>query len=346
MTESGVRCVAFTTKGLEDIAIEELLAVVPNAAPVSDRPKVVRFQTTGSLDVLARLRCFDDVIVEVGVATPGQELDDNDLAAGIAEARAVIEGLRPIGEELSITVSAIRRDRAAVRTREQRIVDIASAATGLVHRAEGRSAFDVRVQVDGDTELVGVRLFDRPLADLRPSRRVHRLGGLRPTIAAAMVRLATSRGHATVWDPFCGSGTILIEALDLGHAVRGSDIDPEAVEATKRNIRACGHAAEGFVTVADVLTPAAWERPRPDLCLVSNMPWNKQIPVERRTPLHRAVGAALASLATAGCPVVLLTTDPKPILSAARRSGLGTDAVQRRLGFAGQTPTLVSITPG
>src|SRR5262249_7281388 len=50
---------------------------------------------------------------------------------------------------------------------------------------------------------------------------------LRPTVAAAMVRLAGIGPGMTVLDPFCGAGTILAEALDVaekrsrGGVVRG-----------------------------------------------------------------------------------------------------------------------------
>lgn len=352
MTET-VSFAGFTTKGLEDVAADELREVWPMATIRSDRPKMVRFDDRGIPQSLANLRCFDDLVVEVAAPPVTVELDDDIMADGIAKAHRLIESIRPVGEELSITVSAIRRDRAVVDATTARVVEVARAVTGLRPKVEGRSAFDVRLQIDADQVFIGVRLFECSLSDLRPARTVHRLGGLRPTVAAAMVRIATNGAPAagTIWDPFCGSGTILAEAADAGHAVIGSDIDPEAVDAALRNLaprrsERMGSADSSTisVSVADALKEPFWGQPREGLCLVTNLPWNKQVPVNRRTRLFRGVGSGLASLSNGGSPVVVLTTDPGPILAAARREGLNREPVERRLGFGGQTPTLLSIT--
>ena len=47
----------------------------------------------------------------------------------------------------------------------------------------------------------------------RGYRREANLAPLHETMAAAMVNLARYRGRDFFWDPFCGSGTICIEAL-------------------------------------------------------------------------------------------------------------------------------------
>lgn len=49
-----------------------------------------------------------------------------------------------------------------------------------------------------------------------------------PPIAGALIDLVTETGQ-TVWDPFCGSGTLLIEAAVRGRNCIGSDIDPLAI---------------------------------------------------------------------------------------------------------------------
>lgn len=60
-------------------------------------------------------------------------------------------------------------------------------------------------------------------------------GMLPPKVARIMVNLASTPA-ITVYDPFCGSGTILLEALMLGHCVIGSDLDPVSVQGTQQNI--------------------------------------------------------------------------------------------------------------
>ena len=48
-----------------------------------------------------------------------------------------------------------------------------------------------------------------------------------------------ARGEATVYDPFCGSGTLMIEAARLGFASIGSDLDPLAVFIAQAKTMTC-----------------------------------------------------------------------------------------------------------
>lgn len=62
-------------------------------------------------------------------------------------------------------------------------------------------------------------------------------GMLPPKIARMMVNIAAGPlTNPLVVDPFCGNGRILLEGLLLGYEVRGSDVDPAKVEASKQNV--------------------------------------------------------------------------------------------------------------
>jgi tRNA G10 N-methylase Trm11 len=70
----------------------------------------------------------------------------------------------------------------------------------------------------------------------RPNRDAYR-GMLPPKIARIMLNLAGIKDNMTIWDPFCGSGTVITEALLMGaSSIFGSDLDPKAVSDTKQNI--------------------------------------------------------------------------------------------------------------
>ncbi|HLD21279.1 MAG TPA: methyltransferase domain-containing protein [Patescibacteria group bacterium] len=70
----------------------------------------------------------------------------------------------------------------------------------------------------------------------RPNRD-HHSGMLPPKVARMMVHIAQPKKESVILDPFCGSGTILQEALLLGYThVIGSDISSKAVEDTKQNL--------------------------------------------------------------------------------------------------------------
>jgi len=61
------------------------------------------------------------------------------------------------------------------------------------------------------------------------------MGVLPQKLARIMCNLTALR-EGVIWDPFCGSGTVLMEAAVLGFNVLGSDIDVQALQATKKNI--------------------------------------------------------------------------------------------------------------
>ncbi len=62
-------------------------------------------------------------------------------------------------------------------------------------------------------------------------------GMLPPKLARIMVNLATlGRSSLTLADPFCGTGTILSEAMMVGCNVIGSDTNPEAVAGAQTNL--------------------------------------------------------------------------------------------------------------
>jgi tRNA G10 N-methylase Trm11 len=63
-------------------------------------------------------------------------------------------------------------------------------------------------------------------------------GMLPPKLARMMVNLAGVRSGDTLLDPFCGSGTVLMEATLATDAAQiiGSDIAPKQIEDTKKNI--------------------------------------------------------------------------------------------------------------
>lgn len=55
------------------------------------------------------------------------------------------------------------------------------------------------------------------------------LGGFPPRVARKLIERWAGSGRSTVLDPFCGSGTTLVEAKLLGHPAIGIDLNPLAV---------------------------------------------------------------------------------------------------------------------
>lgn len=96
--------------------------------------------------------------------------------------------------------------------------------------------------VDKEKIVIGHTVCVQPFRDLerrdfpRPARDA-KSGMLPPKLARMMVNLAAAPRDGVLFDPFCGSGTILGEAMLLGYTrLMGSDLDPIAVRNTNRNL--------------------------------------------------------------------------------------------------------------
>lgn len=89
----------------------------------------------------------------------------------------------------------------------------------------------------------------------RPGRDARR-GMLPPKLARMMINFSgMDPAGKTLLDPFCGSGTVLMEGSLVGcTTLIGSDISPEAVEDTKKNMDWMQTEAQCFVSAAADIT--------------------------------------------------------------------------------------------
>ncbi len=90
--------------------------------------------------------------------------------------------------------------------------------------------------------MVGQTLAVQPFKELsfrdygRPTRD-DESGMLPPKLAQIMINLSCNGQKGLILDPFCGSGTILSEALLMGYkSVVGTDLSPKAIADTKENL--------------------------------------------------------------------------------------------------------------
>lgn len=78
-----------------------------------------------------------------------------------------------------------------------------------------------------DIDSYSRRDYDKPFRSMK-------MGMLPPKLAQIMINISGTKG--VVWDPFCGSGTVLMEGLLMGRQMMGSDIKSEHVDGAKKNI--------------------------------------------------------------------------------------------------------------
>ena len=130
---------------------------------------------------------------------------------------------------------------------------------------------------------------------------------LRETLAAAMVLLSRYRGRDPFCDPFCGSGTIAIEAALIAKN-RAPGLN-RAFSAQKWRwldsglwLQAAGEAMDGEYDVEDVVRfevadAAAFRRDAPYGRVVTNPPYGERILEKREAEeLYRAFGRAVRTL--------------------------------------------------
>jgi hypothetical protein len=130
-------------------------------------------------------------------------------------------------------------------------------------------------QVGGEVETAGNRDVAAALAaalDVAPADpevttdaddpdRVHVHGfhtypaRMHPATAARLVR-ALSGGGATVLDPFCGSGTVLVEAMIAGRRAVGTDLNPIAVRLAALKTTVRSGSAPGVASCESVVAAA------------------------------------------------------------------------------------------
>jgi len=78
-----------------------------------------------------------------------------------------------------------------------------------------------------DIDAYGKRDYEKPFRNMK-------VGMLPPKLAQIMINLTGV--EEKIWDPFCGTGTLVMEGLLMGHDMLGSDIDARVLEGAKKNI--------------------------------------------------------------------------------------------------------------
>lgn len=185
---------------------------------------------------------------------------------------------------------------------------------------EDNAAIEIWLTIDEATAVCGVRLSDRTMRH-RGYKLEHRPASLRPTLAAAAVRLAQIRPRHVVLDPMCGTGTLLAEHLSAIAAERcdkppalGGDRDLDAVRATSTNLRRLG--------AVELCCWDARRLPLDDESIdraVCNPPFGKQLETPATVgPLYRDFLREMARVLRTGGQAVFLVSALDVLRVAAR----------------------------
>ena len=170
---------------------------------------------------------------------------------------------------------------------------------------------EIWLTIIGKAAVCGIRLSDREMRH-RTYKTEHLPASLRPTVAAAMVRLGGAAPGEAVLDPMCGAGTILAEQILLSKqrkagfiATIGGDLDWNALFAATTNLRKVGPALL-----------SRWDSRRLPLAtesidkIVCNPPFGKQLSTpEEIVPLYTSASREWDRVLKPGGRAVLLVSD-------------------------------------
>ncbi len=186
--------------------------------------------------------------------------------------------------------------------------------------ADENAWLEIWLTINGKTAVCGVRLSDRTMRH-RTYKTDHVAASLRPTVAAAMARLAGIGPGMTVLDPMCGAGTILAEALALCEQRRirevrylGGDIDPNAVFCTGQNLgRRGGIEPERWDSTELPVARRTVDR------IICNPPFGKQLEKPENIPeLYDNIVAEWDRVLKPGGRAVILVSEMDALKEAVR----------------------------
>jgi tRNA (guanine10-N2)-dimethyltransferase len=131
----------------------------------------------------------------------------------------------------------------------------------------------------------GVKLAEippTPFVERRPKKKPFFHPSAMPAkLARCMVNLAKPKLGELVFDPFCGTGSILVEAALMGCRVLGLDIQRRMVRGTLKNMSYFNIKPEGII-VADAKTPPITKVD----CVVADPPYGRSASTLKRTTRH------------------------------------------------------------
>ncbi len=193
----------------------------------------------GELAAWDKEACADLICAMIDPALPRVEFGVSVYDAGDAHrAKELRKESERLGLEIKKRVKESGRPVRLVTSREKTLSSVVVTTNKLLERG-GEFVLIVTPEtiLIGQTEAVqdfeawGERDFGRPARDAQS-------GMLPPKLARMMINLSGADPiHSTLLDPFCGSGTVLMEAALLGfEQVTGSDISPKAIADTRANL--------------------------------------------------------------------------------------------------------------
>jgi tRNA (guanine6-N2)-methyltransferase len=306
---------AITTRGLEAISANEL-ASVPGITVDQIAYRRVFATCQDSLSPLLSLRTVDDVFLYMATwshitraRSTLNTLREASAQLDLNTAVAICEQLRQIQTppSFSVTVNFVgKRNYNTEEIKQACAVGMIEQQGWVYSEDDAKADLNVRVFIEGETAVVGIRLGARSLSK-RLYKQEHVPGSLKPAVAAALLRLADIAPGTRILDPCCGAGTILIEAGLDGWIPFGGDIDPQAIAAARFN----ADQADARVYLQHWDARALPISNKSVDRVISNLPWGRAVSTNVSLQvLYQEISDEIERVLVTGGKAVLLTNLP------------------------------------
>ena len=329
--------IATSTMGLEAVTARELKELGLNPRNSDTQTGRTRFQGTAEDLVRAniRLRTAGKILIELASFDLAGDFDTLFDAVDSVSWEDWMPRDAAVNVEARSVRSTITSVPALQRVVKKGIANRLCRVWKLRTLAETGPRFSVELSVLKDRAVLTLDTTGRGL-HRRGYRLMNVIAPLRETLAAALVSLSVWNPNRPLIDPFCGSGTILIEAAMLGRKIapglnrefdaqfwpvfeprlwtearesaraeilpampeklRGIDIDPEAVKYARFHAERAGVKNDIEFQTGDFYELAD---PRSYGCVITNPPYGDRLG-ERETlqPLYESIPAVLSRFPT------------------------------------------------
>jgi tRNA (guanine10-N2)-dimethyltransferase len=200
------------------------------------------------------------------------------------------------GQSFAVRVKRVRKysSKADVMTLERKLGElILNEKTKAKVNLKNPDKTFVGILTSGKF-VFGIKLAEilpKPFVERRPKKKpFFHPSAMHAKLARCMVNLATPRTGEFLLDPFCGTGSTLIEAALIGCHVLGLDVQRRMIRGTRRNLAYFNIKPEGII-VADAKNPPV----RKIDCIVTDPPYGTSATTLKRTT-EQIVNEVLAAV--------------------------------------------------
>jgi len=303
---------------------------------------------TEKLDQTARLEADVESVVQVHRRSAYTRICALELFTCPADNDAIAEAVNSVDFKTILGEGATFEVRIR-RIKEYSTKDATMALESLLGRLILQKAKHAKVNLSKpDKTFFGILtngklVFGVKLAEIQPKPFVERRPRKKPffhpsamnsKLARCMVNLAHAQENAYLLDPFCGTGTTIIEAALIGVRAIGIDVQRRMADGATRNLKHFGLAAEAVI-IADArrlpLTRVS--------CIVTDPPYGKSATTLKSNTKAIVEGVLTSARELLGKGQRICIASPKTIGIQAIGTALGYRHLESHFAYVHRTLT-------